>query len=619
VNIQYWADAANVILIYSVFAFSMNVLLGYAGQPSVAPAAFGAVGGYAAAYLTISHGVSPIAAIGVGAVAGGVIGVVVGGPALRLSTEYIILLTVAFGEIVLGVANNSSALGGTEGLIGLPYLTIGSWRMIQPTQFLLFFLAVSIAVFFFTRRIGESAYGVALRAVREDESVVSSSGLNPFTLKLGAFIASSALAGLGGGELVFYDRVATPGQFGFSQSILIVAMVLIGGLGSPLGPIAGAVIVEILPVILQHIGALSPGTASNLQGVVFGLLLILVIVLKPSGLFPERPLRFVRVFARRESVNAQTSAAENHPDVLSDVTDDVQVSPPSISTSKDEDIPIVLRVEGARRRFGGIVAADGIDFSITKGEITGLIGPNGAGKTTVFNLITGAVRLDEGRVWLNGESIENKGSHEIARLGMVRSFQDGRIIGQISVLENVLLGAIGRERLSLVSTFVRPRRTARRTQLALKHAYECLQWVGLSDEPLRLGSEVSFGEQKLISLARVLSSGATVLLLDEPVSGVGHDTAQKILEVIRSARDDGRTILLVEHNLLVLREIAESALFMEEGRVRTRGRYEQLIQDPELAAIYFGTGWNEDSSDGSGLRSEIGTGTQNLDSSGTEV
>jgi branched-chain amino acid transport system permease protein len=588
VNIQYVADAANVILIFVVFASSMNVLLGFAGQPSVAPSAFGAVGGYAAAYFTMSHGVTPMAAIGIGVVAGGVLGLIVAGPALRLPSEYIILLTVAFGEIVLGVANNSSALGGTEGLIGLPIVQIGPWKLVQPTQFVPLFFVLGVVVFFFTRRISESAYGVALRAVREDESVVASVGLNPFKLKMGAFVVSSALAGLAGGELVFYDRVATPGQFGFSQSILIVAMVLIGGLGRPLGAVVGAIIVEILPVILQHIGALSPAIASNLQGVVFGILLILVIVLKPKGVLPERAPAFVRSFAKRKGLGVDPDSTDEE---LRETSLDADVPDVRVRSTapSDTDALVILQVQGVRKRFGGIVAADGIDFSVANGEITGLIGPNGAGKTTVFNLIAGFVRLDAGKVWLDGIPIDGKRAYEIARLGMVRSFQDGRIIGRISTIENVFLGAIGRGGVSLFATFFRPRRTAQQIRQGLQRAEMCLGWVGLLEGPLRLGDDVSFGEQKLITLARVLATNATVLLLDEPVSGVGHDTAQKILEVIRTARDEGHTVLLVEHNLLVLREIAESALFMEEGRVRIHGRYDDLIKDPELAAIYFGT------------------------------
>ncbi|MBC9732346.1 ABC transporter permease subunit [Nocardioides marmotae] len=575
--------------VFGIFAVSLNLLVGWTGIPAVAPTAFGAVGGYLAAYLAINNGMGFLTTLLVAVVAAGALGLVISATSLQLSIENVILLTVALGTIVLSVATSVPSLGGPNGLVNVPNAELFGATLDSSVDWIPVMLGVLAFTYLLTYAIGESGLGLTLKGVREDELAVRSVGLNPLPGKIAAFTISSAFAGLAGALLVYYNNVASPNSFGFNQGILIVTMIILGGLGRPIGPVAGAVLVAALPKVLEQVIQLEPSRAALIQQVVYGLLLIAVMLFRPSGLVPEKSLRVVRRFAAKRLAEADRAALDES---ITAIAGDVEVVA-AAESDHGRERPVVLRGTELRKRFGGLVVADGFDFELPGGEVVGLVGPNGAGKTTLFNLLTGAVPLDSGDVQLLGADVTRKSMDQVVRAGMARSFQDVRLFQGITLLENVLLGALEPRTISLWRIIFQPWAVRRETEEALERAWVVLERLHLEDKALVLGGKLSYGERKIAAIGRLMATDSRVMLLDEPAAGVGPELAEAILRIITQLREEGRTILLVEHNLEVVRDVATSVFFMESGRIRAHGTYDELISDPALAASYFGAGHTE--------------------------
>jgi branched-chain amino acid transport system permease protein len=256
---------------------------------------------------------------------------------------------------------------------------------------------------------------------------------------------------------------------------------------------------------------------------------------------------------------------------------------------KWEQAEIVLEARGISKSFGGIVAAADLDFVLKKGTITALVGPNGAGKTTVFNLLTGNIPPDSGSVKLRGKEIGGRSLDAAARQGLVRSFQDVRLFQRLTCLDNVLFGVQQQQGERLPALFGRPGLVRKNDKASIEKAMEWLTFVGMQDFASVPAGALSYGQTKLISLARVLSTEAEVLLLDEPASGIDTKWVDNMLDLVLAIAAQGRTVAIVEHNLRVVTELADHAYFMELGRITAEGTIDDLTNSPRLAAAYFGT------------------------------
>jgi len=247
-----------------------------------------------------------------------------------------------------------------------------------------------------------------------------------------------------------------------------------------------------------------------------------------------------------------------------------------------------LAVAGLRKRFGGLQALDGTTFAIAQGRITCLVGPNGAGKTTIFNIITGFLRPEAGSVTFNGCSLDGKRPQAIVRAGIARTFQHLRLFSDLTALDNVLVGIsrqFGEEPLGAIFRPFHAGRAQRRRQ---QQAHEWLAHVGLADRADERVRNLSYGEQKLLTVARVLATGAELLLLDEPASGLAADALDQVMALLRRLQAEGKTLLVVEHNTRVVQQIADEVLFLHQGHLLAQGEPARIIADPALAEIYFG-------------------------------
>jgi branched-chain amino acid transport system permease protein len=577
---DYWLDILNMTLIFSVFAMSLNLLMGYAGQVSVAHAAFGAIGGYTASYLSAHAGFDFWEGLALGAMAAGAVGLVVSLPALRLSPEYLIPLTIAVSSIVLAIVGAVSELGGAYGMVADKPADLGPWLggpLLFPNQWTPFLLVATALVFLICRRFGESPWGRILRGVRDDEVAVRALGRDVFAFKTAIFALTAAMAGFAGVLLFYYNQLASPSVYGFNVSLQIFAMTVFGGLGNLYGSILGAAILQVLTPLLEAAIRIDPGQAFLLQLVAYGVGLAVMMRVRPQGLIPEGAtlLRWRR---------APPAAA-----------------PPAPVAAPVEAASVILEVRGLSKAFGGIVACRDLNLDLRQGRIAALVGPNGAGKTTVFNLLTGAIAANSGSVRLRGQEIRGLSPDRIARLGMARSFQNLRLFPRLSALDNVMLGcrepnnevwrwprgAKGGE--NLYDLFLRPDVTAAVERRNRERAFEWLRSVGLAGVADAPAGSLAFGEQKLVSLARLLGTDAQVLLLDEPASGVDSRWVDQILDLVLRMRKAGKTVCIVEHSLHVVEKLADTVFFMELGHITAEGRIADLTRDPRLAEAYFGT------------------------------
>ncbi len=600
----------NEILIFVIFAVSLNLLLGYAGQVSVAHAAFGAVGGYALAYLFLHEHTPLWLGMVIGVLAAGLVGVVVGLPALRLTTEWLILLTLAVQTIIITLATTSSSFGGTYGLQNVQGFTLFGKALLQPSDFLPLFIVLTIVVLLIVLRMGESPYGRVLRAIREDETACRSLGKNVFAYKLTVFGVTAAMAGLAGTMLVTQDTLASPALFSFDQSTAIVAMVILGGTGNVLGSILGATALVLLTPFFENVLSFSADRASLWRLIAYGIVLVVVMRVRPQGLLPEglsvwAPLRPLlrRAKASPGSLPAPAQISPGGAAGTGDLGLDVDTDAHALTQLAHRGaLPefhaavagaahgdVALTVVGLSKRFGGITAADGLNLQLRRGTITALVGPNGAGKTTVFNLLTGAIRPDTGVITLNGNDISGFRPDQVAKLGMVRSFQDVRTFPRLSALDNVMLAIQDQPGEHAGSLFLQPRRTAAVERESRRRAMQWLSFVGMDSFAGYPAGALAFGQQKLVALARVLATDADVVLLDEPASGIDQQWVEVMLGLIEELRTQGRTVCIVEHNLHVVGRLADHTYFMELGRITAQGSFEELTGERRLAEAYFGT------------------------------
>lgn len=600
----------NEILIFVIFATSLNLLLGYAGQVSVAHAGFGAVGGYAVAYMFLHHNTPLWLGLIIGIFASALIGVVVGLPALRLTTEWLILLTLAVQTIIITLATTSSSFGGTYGLQNVQGFSMFGRKLLQPSDFLPLFAVLTVIVVLIVWRMGESPYGRVLRGIREDEVACRALGKNVFAYKLTVFGVTSAMAGLAGALLVVQNTLASPTLFSFDQSTAIIVMVILGGTGNLLGSILGAAVLVLLTPLFENVFNFSPDRASLWRLIAYGIVLVLVMRLRPQGLLPEGVSlwRGAQMLVRylpglRPGVDAPgpeqvshgafagTGSLNDERDVDAHALTELshRGALPEFHRAHGQVGEVVLSVKGLSKRFGGITAAEDLNMQLGRGTITALVGPNGAGKTTVFNLLTGAIRPDTGIVTLNGQDISDLRPDQVARLGMSRSFQDVRLFPRLSAVDNVMLARQNQPGERIGALFLRPDLTTTAERASREQAMRWLAFVGMDSVADYPAGALAFGQQKLVALARILATDAEVVLLDEPASGIDQQWVEVMLDLIQELRAQGRTICIVEHNLHVVGRLADHTYFMELGCITAQGSFEQLTGERRLAEAYFGT------------------------------
>jgi branched-chain amino acid transport system permease protein len=581
---SYLADAANQILFLVCLSVSLNLLVGFAGQLSMATAAFYGIGAYACGIMTatgqtltgtdvIGPGWPFWAGLLTAIAAAFVSGTVIAVPAARrVKGDYLILLTLAFQFLIMTGASSWVELTGGPNGMTVPPIAFGSVRITSTDQAFVWLLVLSLAISLLCWFIGASPYGRLLRGIREDELMVQALGKGTIWPKTLTFGITAAVAGGVGAISAAYTQFVAPTTYSLDLAILATACVALGGPGNIAGSAIAAVIIGGLRPFLESVMGLSDESSFPWQAIIYGVVLVLGMRFRPTGLLPEY------MFAPRAA--EEPALDHSHPMLAS------QRPAPS---ERYVNQPPVLNVSGVSKAFGGIKAVQSVSFQLHRGEIVALIGPNGAGKTTVFNLLTGAMPADEGEVTLHGKPITNSDQVQIARTGMVRFFQNVRLFAGITALDNVALAVPQQDGESLSRVIFAPWRVRNREREVREQALQQLDFCGVADLSRRIVRDLSFGQQKLIALARLLASGGDVLLLDEPVSGVDPRSAEQMIALIRGLAESGKAICIVEHSLHVVSELADRVVFMDAGQVVAEGSVEAITARADLIDLYFGT------------------------------
>jgi branched-chain amino acid transport system permease protein len=568
---DYLLHVLVMVCLYAILASSFNLLIGFAGLFALSHAAFYGIGAYTAAIVVTSLGLPfPLPLIAAVIVAAAT-SVLIAVPALRVSGHYLVVISLALQIILIEVILNWGSLtGGTDGISNIPHYAIGDWRLDSPGRFLVAAAIGAAACFWVCRRLARSPFGRALRAMRENEDAAEAVGKNILYMKVTVFAFSAGLAAVAGTLFARYFTYVGAQSFTIDETIYILAMVILGGTANLWGSVLGAAILVVLPELLKFV-ELPIDIADKLRLVLYGLILILILRFRPEGLLPEpRGARamFVPVDAERRGVETA--------ELIGGTGDD--------AAGGEE---VVLEGRGLKKTFGGITAVAEFGIELKRGRITGLIGPNGAGKTTAFNLLTGFLKPDAGEIMLRGSSIGSRRPHELVAAGVARSFQDLRLFTKMTVIENVIVAMPRQSGDDVLSVFFRPVRVRAEEHENTARAMEILRFVELDEKAHETAENLSYAEEKLLVVARLLATRAEVLLFDEPMSGLDRTTLEEIFPVIRRLAAGGKAVCIIEHNLDVIKELCDTVYFLDEGRVMAIGRPEELMNNPELAQRYF--------------------------------
>ncbi len=564
----FWVTLLNAIGISAIVALGLVVLTGIAGMTSFGQASFMGFGAYATAILSGQHGVSPWLTLPVSLAAAGLAALAIAVVTLRLSGHYLALGTIAWSVALYYCFANLDLVGRNDGIGGIPPLDLFGLQLVDTRLYFSVVWLGVLAALLATRRLLDSRTGRAIRALRGGSVAAASCGVNTQAARTLAFVHAAVLAGFAGWLYAHMQRSVNPTPFGLNAGIEYLLMAVVGGAAHLGGAILGAAVVVLSRDLLQDwlprlLG--SPhllGGQGNFETIAFGILLVAVLQSAPAGLWPLlwRGRRVRRVAPPGTPPPARALPAPSTP---------------------------VLEVAGLSKNFGGLAAVQNLDLTVCAGEIVGLIGPNGAGKSTTFNLLSGVARPGDGRVAFLGTPILGLPARAIAGLGVARSFQHVKLVGAMSVIENVAIGAHLHGRAGALAALLRLDRREEATIFGA--AARALARTGLADLADRPATSLPLGQQRIVEIARALCLDPVLLLLDEPAAGLRHAEKVRLADLLRQLRAEGVGILLVEHDMDFVMTLADRLVVMDFGTRLAEGTPEAVRRDPVVIEAYLGS------------------------------
>lgn len=562
---EFYIHLAQTFLITYIVIVGLNILVGLSNQLSLGHVGFYAIGAYMSAIISNELGINFMVSILISSLVAAGFGAIVALLSLRSKGPYLAMVTIAFGELVTIISNRwVDVTGGPAGYYP-DYPMFFGYRL-QSYEYMWFIGLLAVLITVGASNIFTGRYGRTFVALGNSEVATEVLGINVRGWKVLAFAVSAFLAGVGGGLFAFQNGFISSTTFEFDKSILFLIGVIVGGSGTKWGPVVGTVIVVLLPQVFQGL--------VDYHLMIFGGILLLSLILLPDGIVGE--LGKLSVFKYKNGKKGKGLSGRISGDI-----------PPVLDLPQGVE-GVLLEMKKVSMHFGGLIAVNQANIAVKGGTVHGIIGPNGSGKSTIVNILSGVYLPSGGSMLWQSKNITTFSPHRVAREGITRTFQNLQLFGDLTVLQNVMIGFHRHFRSGFSANLLHLPSFSREEEEFLHRSFDLLRIVGLEEKAYEKATDLSYGEQRLVEIARGLALKPTLLILDEPAAGASPVEIAKINDVIHRLKRAGLSIILVEHHMEIVMQICDTITVLDFGEKICEGGPDQVANDPKVIEAYLG-------------------------------